>query len=85
MEYTSTETLTPEAVVTDFCAIYRLVNGCDPQARYIGNGWYQVNGEIVYRATLFMEISRLHDLRRQQMRNGKQSTVQKLIAKLRSL
>jgi hypothetical protein len=85
MEYTSTETLTPEAVVTDFCSIYRLVNGRDPQARYIGNGWYQVNGEIVYRATLFMEISRLRDLRRQQARNGKQSTVQKLIAKLRSL
>ena len=80
-------TLPPRYVVENYRRAYSTINGRDPFVRYMGNHWYQVNGETVHRSTLMEEIARLRHLSQRQ--NIKASTdksvIQRLIAKLRNL
>ena len=80
-------TLPPRYVCENYRRAYKGVNGREPTVRYMGNHWYNVNGEIVYRSTLMEEISRLRKLaQRQNVRAlADKSVIQRLIARLRSL
>lgn len=80
-------TLPPRYVVENYRRAYATINGRDPFVRYMGNHWYQVNGETVHRSTLMEEIARLRTLSQRQniKANTDKSVIQRLIAKLRSL
>jgi hypothetical protein len=74
----------PRYIVEGYRQAYRRIHDREPQCRYIGNHWYNVNGETVHRATLMDEIARLRGLaRRPYVINADKSVVQRLIAKLR--
>lgn len=80
-------TLPPRYVVENYRRAFTSINGREPFVRYMGNHWYNVNGETVHRSTLMEEIARLRSLSQRQ--NIKSSTdksvIQRLIARLRSL
>jgi hypothetical protein len=79
-------TIPADQIVKDYWQAFKLVYGQEPKAYYLGNGWYSVNGEIVYRRILEHEIAHLRDLARKQrkQRTGtSKSTIQRLIQKLR--
>ena len=80
-------TLTPRYVVENYRRAYTSINGREPFVRYMGNHWYDVNGETVHRSTLMEEIARLRMMsQRQNMKsNADKSVIQRLIARLRSL
>lgn len=79
-------TLPPRYVVEDYRKAYKRVNKRDPQCRYIGNHWYNVNGETVHRAELMNEIARLRDLaQRTTLMNTDRSMISRLISRLRSI
>ncbi len=54
--------LPPRYVVDNYRRAYSLANGRDPSVRYMGNHWYNVNGETVHRTTLTQEIARLRSM-----------------------
>jgi hypothetical protein len=59
---------------------------CEPAIRYVGNHWYQVNGETVHRVTLMEEIARLRSVnQKQHLLKGDRSLINRLIDKLRRL
>ena len=87
-------TMTTADLVAEYTTAYEDANGWKPRIEYKGNGWYQVDNEIVHRSTLLQEIGRLRTLRRQQLEQEqheryqaerKKSLISKLIAKLRKL
>ena len=79
-------TLPPRYVVENYRRAYQVVNGREPFVRYMGNHWYNVNGETVHRSTLMEEIARLRNQsQRQHMVKADKSVIQRLIARLRSL
>ena len=90
-------TATTADLVAEYIDAYGKVNGWKPRIEYKGNGWYQVDEEVVHRSTLLQEIGRLRTLQRQQeleetqaqARNHeaerKKSLISKLISKLRKL
>jgi hypothetical protein len=78
-------TLTPQLVMEKYRRAYKLVHGREPRVAHVFAEWYQVNGEMVHRVTLFGEITRLRDLaKRQRINNTDRSIIQRLIAKLRA-
>jgi hypothetical protein len=79
-------------LVAEYTEAYELANGWKPRIEYRGNGWYQVDNEVIHRSTLLTEIGRLRALIRQQREleksYEKQSTkglISRLIAKLRKI
>jgi len=79
-------TLPPRYVVENYRRAYTVVNGREPFVRYMGNHWYNVNGETVHRSTLMEEIARLRMMsQRQHIVKADKSVIQRLIARLRSL
>ena len=77
-------TLSPQEIVEHFQRAYKQVHGREPQVMHMFAEWYQINGEMVHRLTLFGEISRLRALAQQQrLAKTDKSIVQRLIAKLR--
>jgi hypothetical protein len=77
-------TIPPRYIVEGYRKAYARVHRREPQCRYIGNHWYNVNGETVHRATLTDEIARLRTL---DQRSGRadRSVIQRLIDKLRGM
>ncbi len=78
----------PRQVVEAFCQAYRVVNGREPSVRYMGNQWYNVNGETVHRAMIIDEIERLRAFTPPPMIKRvpqDRSMIQKLIARLKGL
>ena len=74
----------PGEIIEHYQRAYRQVHGRQAQAMHMFAEWYQINGEMVHRLTLFGEISRLRALAQQQrMAKTDRSVVQRLIAKLR--
>lgn len=78
-------TLPPRYVCENYRRAYNVVNGREPAVRYMGNHWYNVNGEIVYRSTLMEEIARLRNMAQRQRVPQDRNVIQRLIARLRSL
>jgi len=80
-------TLPPRYVVENYRRAYTVINGREPFVRYMGNHWYNVNGETVHRSTLMEEIARLRNLSQRQTITSKtdKSVIHRLIARLRSL
>ncbi|MEP7290696.1 MAG: hypothetical protein ABI835_02885 [Chloroflexota bacterium] len=80
-------TLPPRYVVENYRRAFTSINGREPFVRYMGNHWYNVNGETVHRSTLMEEIARLRSLSQRQniKANTDKSVIQRLIARLRSL
>ncbi len=85
MQYSSEAvTISPNEIIEHYQRAYKQVNGQEPQVIHMFAEWYQVNGEMVHRLTLFGEISRLRSLAQQQrLAKTDKSIVQRLIAKLR--
>ena len=80
-------TLPPRYVVENYRRAYTTINGREPFVRYMGNHWYNVNGETVHRTTLMQEIARLRNQSQRSINIAKaeKSVIQRLIARLRSL
>ena len=80
-------TLPPRYVVENYRRAYTVINGREPFVRYMGNHWYNVNGETVHRSTLMEEIARLRNLSQRQTITTKtdKNVIHRLIARLRSL
>lgn len=80
-------TLPPRYVVENYRRAYTTINGREPFVRYMGNHWYNVNGETVHRTTLMEEIARLRTQSQRSLNIAKaeKSVIQRLIARLRSL
>jgi hypothetical protein len=80
-------TLPPRYVVENYRRAYTSFNGREPAVRYMGNHWYNVNGETVHRSTLMEEIARLRMMSQRQtiVANKDKGVIQRLIARLRSL
>ena len=79
-------TLPPRYVVENYRRAYNMINGREPTVRYMGNHWYNVNGETVHRSTLMEEIARLRNMsQRQTLVRTDKSVIQRLISRLRNL
>ncbi len=78
-------TLPPRYICENYRRAYNVINGREPAVRYMGNHWYNVNGEIVYRSTLMEEIMRLRNMAQRQTIMQDKSMIQRLISRLRSL
>jgi hypothetical protein len=77
---------TPEDALYEYNHAYRLVYDAHPRTRYVGNHWYQINGEMVHRRTLYDEIDRLRDLaRKKRARSSSKGMIRRLIDKIRLL
>lgn len=77
-------TLPPRYIVDYYRQAYARVHKREPQCRYIGNHWYNVNGETVHRAMLMDEITRLRMLAQENsVSAADKSMIQRLIARLR--
>jgi hypothetical protein len=91
------KTVTTADLVTEYIDAYAKVNGWKPRIEYKGNGWYQVDEEIIHRSTLLQEIGRLRKIQRQKEleetqaaalnyeAQRKKSLISKLISRLRKL
>lgn len=79
-------TLPPRYVIESYRRIYEQVNGATPTCTYVGNHWYNINGETVHRSVLMGEIARLRDLTTARQRPpANRSILQRLIDRLRNL
>jgi hypothetical protein len=83
--FTSDTSSSREAVIQrHYCHVYRHVYGNEPIIRYVGNQWFQVNGEMVHSRTMLEQIDQLQALgRRKQINTGNKGMVRRLIDKLR--
>lgn len=82
----STATHPADEYMDSYRVAFEQVYGREPVVRYMGNQWYQVNGEMVHHTIIVSEISRLHDLALlQRRRTQQQSVIARLIKKLRSI
>jgi hypothetical protein len=86
----STGTLPTDQVLFDYFHAHRLMYGQEPRIHYLGNQWYQLNGEPVHRTVLIREIDRLRGLYeiQQPAPRGRaasypRSVIQRIINKLR--
>ncbi len=85
----SVGTLPTDEVLEDYWQVFVMVYAQEPKVHYLGNQWYQVNGEPVHRTIMIREIDRLRDLAQLQRMNQKRtqlkekSAVQRLIDRLR--
>jgi hypothetical protein len=79
-------TLTPSLLIESYQRAYRHVHGRSPVVRHQFGEWYYVNGEIVPRSTLLVEITRLRSLaQKQRLQATDKSLVNRLIARLRGI
>lgn len=85
-------TATTADLVSEYTSAYEAANGWKPRIEYKGNGWYQVDEEVVHRSTLLQEIGRLRTqtrLLKEQEESyesqRKKSLISKLIARLRKI
>jgi len=79
-------TTSPEELLSDYDHAFEMVYDRPPSARYLRDGWYRINGEMVHHTVLVTEVDNLRDLaRRQRMRSGSKSAIRRLIDKLRLL
>jgi hypothetical protein len=86
-------TITSRDVIESYVESYRTVYLRKPSMRYLGNGWYLVDDEIVHQAIIIQETGRLQQMIRQQMRKQlapeviqqRKSVVSRLIERLRRL
>lgn len=60
-------TITSRDVIESYVESYRTVYLRKPAMRYLGNGWYLVDDEIVHQAIIIQETGRLQQMIRQQM------------------
>jgi hypothetical protein len=81
-------------VIESYIESYRTVYLRKPAMRYLGNGWYLVDDEIVHQAIIIQETGRLQQMIRQQMSSRqlapeiiqqRKSVVSRLIDRLRGL
>lgn len=80
----SASTLSPDQIIRHFSRMYTMVYDHEPRVNYIGNGWFQVNGEATHHTVLLQELERLdHMVELQRVKSPKTSAIQKLINKLR--
>ncbi|TVR23968.1 MAG: hypothetical protein EA396_02445 [Anaerolineaceae bacterium] len=76
----------PQTIVDRYSYVYKIMYGREPTTRYVGNQWFQVNGEMVHYRTMIEQIDQLHALaRRKRMQNNSKGMVRRLIDKLRLL
>jgi hypothetical protein len=88
-----TLTITSRDIIESYAESYRTIYLRKPSMRYLGNGWYLVDDEIVHQAIIIQETGRLQQIMRQQANKAMSSEavqqrkglVQKLIARLRNL
>ncbi|MCC6615423.1 MAG: hypothetical protein IT320_18260 [Anaerolineae bacterium] len=86
-------TITARDVIESYVESYRTVYLRKPAMRYLGNGWYLVDDEIVHQAIIIQETGRLQQMIRQQMSKQlapeviqqRKSVVTRLIERLRRL
>ncbi len=77
-------TIPPRYIVEGYRQAYARIHEREPICRYIGNHWYNVNGETVHRTTLMEEIMRLRSIApRGRFVGADKSVVQRLISRLR--
>ena len=81
------ENIGPDTLIDRYHSVYRLVYGQHPRADYIGNQWFEINGEMVHYRMFVDEIDQLRDLaykkRRRDSAKSNKSLVSRLINKLR--
>ncbi len=88
-----TLTITSRDIIESYIESYRTVYLRRPSMRYLGNGWYLVDDEIVHQAIIIQETGRLQQIMRQQMMKKiapevaqqRKGIVSRLIDRLRSL
>jgi hypothetical protein len=86
-------TLPTDEIMQDYLDAFWAVYGQEARILFLGNQWYQVNGQPVHRTVIQGEIERLRDLaelqrmnnNRPQLQKTQKSAVQRLISKLRRL
>lgn len=82
----STGTHPADRYIDEYNTAYHDVYGQSPKVYYVGNQWYQVNGEMIHHTMIVSEIKRLKDLAFIQQRYARQqSMLSRLIKKLRSM
>jgi hypothetical protein len=88
-----TLTITSRDIIESYIDSYRTVYLRRPSMRYLGNGWYLVDDEIVHQAIIIQETGRLQQIMRQQMMKKmtpevaqqRKGVVSRLIDRLRNL
>lgn len=89
-----TLTITSRDIIESYVESYRTIYLRKPAMRYLGNGWYLVDDEIVHQAIIIQETGRLQQLLRQQAQQKRmmpekvqerKGIVQRLISRLRGL
>lgn len=89
-----TLTITSRDIIESYVESYRTCYLRKPSMRYLGNGWYLVDDEIVHQAIIIQETGRLQHLLRQQAQQKRMApekvqerkgVVQRLIDRLRGL
>ncbi len=82
----STGTHPADRFITEYQTAFNEVYGQTPRVFYLGNQWYQVNGETTHHTIFVSEITRLRDLAKLQQRHSKNRTlISRLINKLRNM
>jgi hypothetical protein len=73
-------------IVEDYGRAYQLAYGQKPRVRYMGNQWFNINGQMVHRSFLESETTRLTGMARARHRSHTdKNVVSRIIAKLRAL
>jgi hypothetical protein len=88
-----TLTITSRDIIESYIDSYRTVYLRRPSMRYLGNGWYLVDDEIVHQAIIIQETGRLQQIIRHQaakkmppeLVQQRKGLVSRLIERLRSL
>jgi len=88
-----TLTITSRDIIESYGESYKAIYLRRPSMRYLGNGWYLVDDEIVHQAIIIQETGRLQQIIRQQASRTiapeavqqRKGIVQKLIERLRGL
>lgn len=80
----------PRYVAEIYRQTFLRIHQHEPQCLYLGNHWYNVNGELVHRAMLMDEIVRLQELLesvapRRSLITADKSIIKRLIARLRGI
>jgi hypothetical protein len=92
--YETTLTITSRDIIESYSESYRSVYLRKPSMRYLGNGWYLVDDEIVHQAIIIQETGRLQQIMRQQetrktvnveVKQQKKGLVERLISRLRAI
>ena len=82
----STGTHPAEQYMADYIDAFEDVYSRTPIVRYMGNQWYQINGETIHHTLLVSEITRLRDLAQlQRKRTTRRGLIDRLVNKLRSM